>query len=52
MKKIASFLFLTLVSTSIYAQTGRLEGIVTGTDMHEGMVGVNIILEGTVFGTI
>jgi outer membrane receptor protein involved in Fe transport len=50
-RPIAFLLAISIISLS-YAQTGQLEGIVTGADQNEGLVGVNIILEGTVFGTI
>ena len=50
-KTLAIHFFFFLVYVS-HAQTGQLEGLVSGADYHEGLVGVNIILEGTVFGTI
>ncbi len=34
------------------AQTATIEGTVTGGDHQEGLIGVNIILEGTIYGTI
>ena len=52
MKKPIAILFYVFVFYVGHAQTGQLEGVVTGVDQREGLVGVNIILEGTVFGTI
>jgi outer membrane receptor protein involved in Fe transport len=52
MKRTFAILVSFLWVQSLAAQTGQLEGKVTGTDHPDGLAGVNIILEGTVFGTI
>jgi len=52
MRKTNAVLILSLVFQTLHAQTGRLEGTVSGADQPGGLAGVNIILEGTVFGTI
>ncbi|MEX0845073.1 MAG: TonB-dependent receptor [Balneolaceae bacterium] len=44
------FLFVFLLSTSIYAQTGTITGKVTDANTSEPLIGVNIILEGTTHG--
>jgi hypothetical protein len=52
MKRSIAFLFSLFTFFISYAQTGQLEGVVTGSDQREGLVGVNIIMEGTVMGTV
>lgn len=44
------FLFVGILSTSIFAQTGTLTGTVTDASSSEPLIGVNIILQGTTLG--
>lgn len=52
MKKILPLLLALILSFSLQAQHSILTGTITGSDHREGLVGVNIILEGTIYGTI
>ncbi len=52
MKKLTFLLLSQLIFLVAQAQTSSIHGIITGSDTREGLVGVNIILEGTVYGTI
>ncbi len=51
MKKFLLFAFL-IISTniSLYAQTGKINGIVTDATTGETLIGVNVIVEGTMLG--
>ena len=52
MKTRMLILFGSVLFSCLSAQTGSVEGTVTCSDLHEGLVGVNILLEGTMYGTI
>ena len=52
MKRMQLLLLGLFCSVLMHAQTATLKGLVTGSDEREGLVGVNIILPGTVYGTI
>ncbi len=52
MKRVCTFIVFSFFLLSINAQVARIEGVITGADHREGLVGVNIILKGTVIGTI
>jgi len=52
MKRWIVFFFSLCISAGVYSQTAVLRGLITGSDNREGLVGVNIIIEGSVFGTI
>jgi len=43
---------LSFFLVSVNAQFARMEGVITGADHREGLFGVNIILKGTIIGTI
>lgn len=49
MKKIIYLILL--LTISIYSQNGRISGKITDANNGEGLIGVNIILKGTYFGT-
>jgi hypothetical protein len=52
MKKYAIMLLMSfLCSTIVYAQYGKISGKVTDQETKEPLVGANIVLEGTVFGS-
>jgi hypothetical protein len=42
----------TIGCTISFSQTASLQGVITGSDYREGLVGVNILVKGTVVGTI
>jgi len=48
---ILSLLYM-LLTASLFSQTASMNGTVSGSDEREGLVNVNIILEGTVLGTV
>jgi len=50
MKKFLLFAFILLTNFLIIAQTGKITGTVTDVTTGETLIGVNVILEGTVFG--
>ena len=51
MKKFLLFAFL-IISTSIslHAQTGKITGTITDATTGESLIGVNVIVEGTMLG--
>lgn len=50
MKRFLLFALILLTNFSIIAQSGKITGIVTDATTGETLIGVNVILEGTVFG--
>lgn len=52
MKRITLLILIHSIFLIAQAQNSSIQGIITGSDTQEGLVGVNIILEGTVYGTI
>ncbi|GJQ62654.1 MAG: hypothetical protein SCALA702_17070 [Melioribacteraceae bacterium] len=49
-KKFTYLLFLLLLPSAIFAQTGKLSGVVTEAGTGEPLIGANIIIVGTSFG--
>lgn len=52
MKRLGLLLAAHLFILITQAQTANIHGVISGSDKQEELVGVNIILEGTVYGTI
>ncbi len=50
MKKFLLFAFILLTNFSIIAQTGKITGTVTDATTGETLIGVNVMIEGTMFG--
>lgn len=49
---IAGFIFVLIFNGAIFAQTGSITGNVIDRSDREGLIGVNIIIRGTTFGTV
>jgi len=47
-KKPSLILIIALIFNTSFSQKASPSGIITGTDHREGLVGVNIILDGTI----
>ena len=52
MKTLVSSILFSLILPNAIAQTASLHGTITGADEREGLVNVNIIVEGTIMGTV
>ncbi|MEQ8524665.1 TonB-dependent receptor [Gracilimonas sp.] len=50
LKKLQLALFASLLSASLYAQSGTITGMVTDAGTSEPLIGVNVILQGTTYG--
>ncbi|MCF6270699.1 MAG: TonB-dependent receptor [Melioribacteraceae bacterium] len=50
MKKFLLFVFILLTTISITAQSGKITGTVTDVTTGEPLIGVNVIIDGTMFG--
>lgn len=50
MKKFLLFAFILLTNIAIIAQAGKITGTITDATTGESLIGVNVIIEGTVFG--
>ena len=52
MKTLVSSILFSLILPNAFTQTASLNGTITGADDREGLVNVNIIVEGTILGTV